>query len=147
MIHFEDIQVGNRYRSASRTLFDADIVNFAGLSGDFNPLHLDDVFAAKTIHGRRIAHGMLVASIVSGLRSSIDDFALVGWLETSRRFVTPAYPGDTITVSYEVVETRASRSRPTMGIVVLSVEVVKQTGEVVQTGQDSLMVERRGAQQ
>jgi acyl dehydratase len=147
VIHFEDIHVGERYSSCSRTLFDADIVNFAGLSGDFNQLHVDDVFAANTVHGRRIAHGMLVASVVSGLRSRIDDFALVGWLETSRRFVAPTFPGDTITVTYEVVEKRPSESRPTMGVVVLAVQVVKHSGDVVQTGRDSLMVERRGEQQ
>lgn len=143
MIHFESIKVGDRFKSARRTVFDADIVAFAGISGDFNPLHVDEVFAAGSVHGRRIAHGMLVASVVSGLRSRIDEYALVGWLETTRRFVKPTFPGDTIGVDYEVVEVRASATRPQFGIVTLSVHVTKQGGEVVLTGRDILMVERQ----
>ena len=78
--NYDDIKVGDRFASASRTLFDADIVGFAGISGDFNPLHVDDVFAAGTVHGRRIAHGMLVASVISGLRSRTSFI----WLTTKR---------------------------------------------------------------
>lgn len=144
MIYFDDVKVGDRFTSASRTLFDADIVGFAGISGDFNPLHVDEVFAAGTVHGRRIAHGMLVASVISGLRSRLDDYALIGWLETTRRFVRPTFPGDTITASYEVAEARPSGSRPHMGIVTVNVYATKQTGDIVQEGRDVLMLERRG---
>lgn len=144
MITFDDIAVGHRFVSASRTIFDADIVNFAGLSGDFNRLHLDDVFAAGTPHGRRIAHGMLVASVVTGLRSEIDDMAMLAFLETTRRFRAPVFPGDTITARFEVVRAVPSASRPDMGVVTLEVTVTKQSGEVVQSGQDVIAVERRG---
>ncbi|MER8435929.1 MaoC family dehydratase N-terminal domain-containing protein [Mesorhizobium sp. M1312] len=141
MIAFDDIAVGEKFTSSSRTVFDADIVNFAGLSGDFNRLHVDDVFAASTIHQGRIAHGMLVASLVSGLRSRLDDYAMLGWMETQRRFVAPVFPGDTITAVYEVVEARRSKSRPDTGVVTLAVTVTKQTGETVQTGRDTLLIE------
>jgi 3-hydroxybutyryl-CoA dehydratase len=143
MIFFDDIAVGDRFVSSSRTIFDADIVNFAGLSGDFNRLHIDDSFAAASVYGRRIAHGMLVASIVTGLRSKIDDYALIGFLETQRRFRKPTFPGDTITVTYEVATCEPSRSRQTMGVVSLKVSVVNQKGEVVQEGSDVVAVERR----
>ncbi|KLK95087.1 hypothetical protein AA309_00035 [Microvirga vignae] len=141
MIAFDDIAVGEKFTSSSRTVFDADIVAFAGISGDFNRLHIDDVFAASTIHKRRIAHGMLIASIVSGLRSRLDDYAMIGFMETQRRFVAPVFPGDTITVTYEVIEARRSKSRPDTGVVTLDVVVTKQTGETVQTGRDTLLIE------
>ncbi|KUM27027.1 hypothetical protein AU467_18815 [Mesorhizobium loti] len=141
MVTFDDIEVGETFTSASRTVFDADIVAFAGLSGDFNRLHVDDVFAATTIHKQRIAHGMLVASIVTGLRSRLDDYAMIGFMETQRRFVAPVFPGDTITVTYEVVEARRSKSRPNTGVVTLAVTVTKQTGETVQLGRDTLLLE------
>ncbi len=141
MISFDDIVLGERFRTSSRTIFDADIISFAGLSGDFNRLHVDDTFAATTIHGRRIAHGMLVASVVTGLRSRLDDYAMLGFLETQRRFMAPVFPGDTITADYEVVEMRRSKSRPDTGVVTLSVTVTKQTGESILTGRDILLVE------
>ncbi|APO69807.1 MaoC-like dehydratase protein (plasmid) [Rhizobium gallicum] len=142
MIYFDEITVGEKFTTSSRTVFDADIVAFAGLSGDFNRLHVDDVFAASTIHKRRIAHGMLTASIVTGLRSRLDDYAMIGFLETQRKFVSPVFPGDTVTVEYEVVEARRSNSRPTTGVVTLSVTVTKQTGEIVQHGRDTILIER-----
>jgi 3-hydroxybutyryl-CoA dehydratase len=144
MIHFDDLAVGHRFVSTSRTLFDADIVNFAGLSGDFNRLHLDDVFAAASPHGRRIAHGMLVASVVTGLRSEIDDMAMIAFLETTRRFKSPVFPGDTVTAHFEVTGLKPSSSRPDMGVVTIAVTVTNQRGETVQLGQDVIAVERRG---
>ena len=66
-LYFEDLSVGLICVSAGRTVTEADIVAFAGLSGDYNQLHVDAQFAGKTVHGGRIAHGMLVLSILSGL--------------------------------------------------------------------------------
>jgi acyl dehydratase len=144
MIMFDDLSLGHRFTSSSRTIFDADIVGFAGLSGDFNRLHLDDVFAAASPHGRRIAHGMLVASVVTGLRSEIDDMAIIAFLETTRKFRQPVFPGDTVTAGFEVVALKPSSSRPEMGVVTIAVTVINQHGEVVQAGQDIIAVERRG---
>lgn len=145
MIRFDDIREGDRFSSSSRTILDADIVNFAGVSGDFNRLHMDDTYAAGSPYGRRIAHGLLVSSVVSGLRSRIDDYAVLAFLETTRRFTKPVFPGDTITVHYEVATCVPSMSRPTMGVVTLSVRVVNQSGEVVQDGSDILALERAQA--
>ena len=147
VITFDDIVLGERFRTSSRTIFDADIVNFAGLSGDFNRLHVDEEFAATTMHGRRIAHGMLIASIVTGLRSRLDDYVMLGFLETQRRFAAPVFPGDTISAEYEVVDMRRSKSRPDTGIVTLSVNVVNQRGESVQQGRDILLLEGRTGDQ
>ncbi|MGH8759738.1 MAG: MaoC family dehydratase [Burkholderiales bacterium] len=145
MLYFDDISVGSTFQSSSRTILDADIVNFAGLSGDFNRLHVDDVFAATTPFKRRIAHGMLVASVVTGLKSKMDDMAVLAFLETSRKFRKPVFPGDTVTANFAVAEMRPSKSRPDTGVIVFSVRVANQQGETVQEGQDIIMFERRAS--
>jgi acyl dehydratase len=144
MIGFTDIAPGERFSTAGRTLLDGDILAFAGLSGDFNRLHMDEEFARTTPWGRRIAHGMLVASVVTGLRSRLDDFAMLGFLETHRAFRAPTFPGDTITAHYEVTEVRPSRSRPGTGVVTLAVRVTNQRGETVQEGTDIILLGEAG---
>lgn len=146
-LFFNDIAVGRTFSSARRTLTETDIVNFAGLSGDFNPLHVDEVFARSSPFGRRIAHGMCAWSIATGLRSEIDDWALLGFLSCDRRFLAPVFAGDTIAVRGTVVNKRPSQSKPDRGVVTAEVELVNQDGEVVQAGTESYMVERRETKQ
>lgn len=144
-VFLEDIEVGLEMTSARRTVTEADIVAFAGLSGDYNPLHTDEIFAREETPFRgRIAHGLLVLSIADGLRNPFDDWAHLAWLDVQRRFLGPTYPGDTIHVVRRVEEVRQSSSRPGTGVVTVSVEVVKQDGDVVQRGTDVLMVAARG---
>ncbi|MFC4624024.1 MaoC/PaaZ C-terminal domain-containing protein [Daeguia caeni] len=141
-ISFDDIQVGDEIISARITVTESHIVGFAGITGDFNPLHMDDEFARENGFGCRIAHGMLGHSLSTGLRSKIDDWAILAFLETRRRFVGPILMGDTIHYRATVLETRPSQSKPDRGVVRVSMELVKQTGEVVQSGEDSFLVER-----
>ena len=89
-LHFEDVEVGFRFETPRRTITEADLVAFAGVSGDFNPLHTDAVFAAQTIYGERIAHGALIVSLATGLRqrAGLFDGTLMGLLEIrSWRFI------------------------------------------------------------
>jgi 3-hydroxybutyryl-CoA dehydratase len=140
-IGFDQIEEGRTYTTARRTVTDADIANFAGLSGDFNPLHMDDVFAKDaTPYGRRVAHGLVGLSIGTGLRSEMDDWYVLGWLEVQRRFEAPVFPGDTIHIEAEVKSKRRSRSKPDRGIVVLTIRLVNQTGAVVQSGEDTVLM-------
>ncbi|MDR7462588.1 MAG: MaoC/PaaZ C-terminal domain-containing protein, partial [Armatimonadota bacterium] len=67
-LEFDDLQEGAEFETPGRTVTEADVVNFAGVSGDFNPLHVDATYAAATPFGQRVAHGLLVLSMVSGLR-------------------------------------------------------------------------------
>ena len=140
-IAFDSITVGDRITTSRRTITEADIVAFAGISGDFNPLHMDEEFAREhTPYGRRIAHGMLGASVTTGLRSEYDDWDVLAFLECTRQFKGPIFPQDTIHAEYEVTEKRPSRSRPGTGIVVIAVRLVKQDGDVAQTGTDVVLI-------
>lgn len=144
-LQLEDIEVGSGFRTSRRTVTEADIASFAGVSGDFNPLHVDEIFAREqTPFGTRIAHGPLVLSMSYGLRSVRDDWQILALASCERRFRSPVFPGDTVWGVYEVLECRASRSRPGVGFVTLGVSIRSDRDEVVQEGRDVLMVASRG---
>jgi acyl dehydratase len=142
--YFEDIQVGAEHLSPGRTVTEADIVAFAGLSGDYNVLHTDAEFMRGSIYGERIAHGLLGLAIQSGLgtRAMARPFATIAFLGVRWRFKGPIKIGDTIKVRVKVTDKRET-SKPDRGIVVLQRSVVNQRGEVVQEGETDIMVERR----
>jgi len=121
----------------------SDIDAFVELSGDRNPLHTDDEYARDVGFAGRIAHGLLVLSIESGLSSEADEWAIGAYLEESRRFVEPVLPGDEIHSVSEVTGVRRSASKPDRGIVTLHVETRNQRGEVVLEGTDVIMVGAR----
>ena len=142
--YFEDIQVGDEYMSPGRTVTEADIVAFAGLSGDYNVLHTDAEFMKASIFGERIAPGLLGLSISSGLgtRAVARPFATLAFLGLRWRFKAPIKIGDTIKVRLRVTDKRET-SKPDRGIVIVQRHVVNQRGELVQEGDTELMIERR----
>lgn len=139
-VPFTEIEAGRSVTSARVTVTETHIVLFAGLTGDFNPLHMDAQFMADSAYGKRIAHGMLGHAISTGLRSSIDDWAIQAFLETQRRFVAPIFAGDTVHYEASVRETRPSRSKPGYGVVRVAMTLKNQRGETVQEGEDVLLV-------
>jgi acyl dehydratase len=144
-LYFEDVQVGFRFETPRRTVTEADLVAFAGVSGDFNPLHTDRVFAAESIYGERIAHGALVLSLATGLRQRVGlfDGTLMGLLEIRIwRFSAPVRIGDTIRVVNEVTELRET-AKPDRGIMVQRIEVLNQDDTLVQGGEFVVMLRRR----
>jgi acyl dehydratase len=148
MMHLEEIEVGTTFQTSRRTVTEADIAAFAGVSGDFNPLHVDEIFAREqTPFGGRIAHGPLVLSMSYGMRSVRDDWKILALASCERQFRSPVFPGDTVWGVYEVLERRTSRSRPGVGFVTLGVSIRSDRGEVVQEGRDVLMVASRGGAQ
>ena len=134
------LRAGREFETSRRTVTEADIVTFAGLSNDWNPMHVDEEFARETQFGRRIAHGQAVASIVTGLRSELDDWPVVSYLGTSRRFSSPVGAGDSIHARYAIKEVRASESRPGHSVVTLSIAVVDQRGDEVMSGEDVMLL-------
>ncbi|TDD34107.1 MaoC family dehydratase [Saccharopolyspora elongata] len=140
--YFSSLRLGEKHVSAGRTVTEADVVLFAGLSGDFNSLHTDDEWVrANTEYRGRIAHGLLVLAMSSGLRTpGLDQLHVLGFLNTERAMVAPTYPGDTLYVTQMITALRPSRSRPGAGIVTIEVETATQDGTVVQRGTDVLLV-------
>ncbi len=149
LCYFEDLRVGEVYRSATRTVTEADVVNFAGLSADYNRLHVDAEYAKGTAFGQRIAHGLLVLAVMSGLvtRMPINNVLepnLMGLLDMQCRFPKPTFIGDTLHVTVEVAE-KTETSKPDRGVVAFKRRVVNQRGEVVVEGIWKLLVRRRTA--
>lgn len=148
-LHYDQIEAGATYRSPARTVTEADIVAFAGLSGDYNALHTDAEFAGQTQHGQRIAHGLLVLSIVSGLSTRLPfmkamETTLIGLSNLHCRWRRPCFIGDTLRVHLEVVEKKDSH-KPDRGTVVVSRKAVNQSGEVVMESDWHLVLKRSDA--
>lgn len=143
---YEDLHEGLRFRSPGRTITDADLVGFSGLTGDFSELHTSDVYAGSSQFGRRVAHGMLGLAYAHGLmwaRTGELRETAVAFLGISDwRFVGPIFVGDTIFVNYTLASLRDSKSRPTQAIATFEVELVKQDGSVVQKGHKALLVSK-----
>jgi acyl dehydratase len=133
---YEDFSVGQETKTPARTVTEADVVAFAGLSGDFNPIHTDAEFAAATPFKQRIAHGALGLSIVTGLggRTGMLDGTAIAFLGIEEwRFSKPIFLGDTVHVRMTVTDARPS-SKPGSGVLKRKMELVNQRGEVVQSG-------------
>lgn len=146
-IYFEDLGEGMEFLSPGRTMTEADIVNFAGLSGDFNVIHTDAELTKMTPFGQRIAHGLLGLSIASGLvarNPGAEQHRLVAFLGMSWDFRNPIFIGDTIHVVQKVGGKRAI-SKPGLGIVTYDVQVINQREQVCQEGQWKVMYMRRTA--
>jgi acyl dehydratase len=142
-ISLDDLAVGHEFVSARRTVAEADIIAFSAATGDYSPLHADEVFVREHTDFRgRIAQGWLVVTIQSGLRSEIDRWQILAYAGMERRFRAPVYPGDTLQARYRVDDIRPSRSKPDRGVVTLSCDVVNQDGEAVCTGTETFIVGR-----
>ena len=142
--YFDEIDVGDSYESPGRTITEADIVMFAGVSGDYNVIHTDAEFMKTSIFGERIAHGLLGLSVQSGLLSrAMPPYALLGVAALRWKFKNPIKIGDTIRVRARVIG-KKELDAAGRGIVTLERTVVNQRDEVVQQGETDLLVERRG---
>ena len=145
-IYFEDVELGQEITSPARTVTETDIVNFAGLSGDFNVIHTDAELTKMTPFGQRIAHGLLGLSIASGLASrkpGAEQHRIVAFLGMTWDFRKPVFIGDTIHLQETVAEKRET-SKPGFGVVNYAVKVVNQRDEVCQEGQWKVMYMSRG---
>lgn len=140
-MYFEEFHEGWTVVSSRRTVTEADIVAFAGVSGDFNPLHVDEEFARSTVHGGRIAHGLLTAAISSGLATQTGAFhgTALALVEVEARFVGVVRPGDTLQLTLECVGKRRM-PQGNAGLVVLKTTLRNQKGEVVSEGRWKMMV-------
>lgn len=134
---YGEIEVGET-ASVTKTVTEADIVNFAGIIGDFNPVHLNAEYAKTTMFGERIAHGMLTASFISTLIGTCLPGINALYLSQEIKFVKPVRIGDTITAFGEVLEKQDAKQR-----VILKTVVTNQKGEVVVDGKAVVMVMKK----
>jgi len=142
-LFFDDVAVGQQWMSLGRTVTQADIVNYAGLSGDFNPIHMDHVFAATTAFRQPIAHGLLVLAMGSGLMVGaplMRTLAFMGMKEW--QFTLPVFIGDTIRVRSEVMA-KEERARGRRGVVTWKRILLNQDEKTVQEGITVTLVEGR----
>ena len=142
MVYFEDYEIGRKTTTASRTVTAADIDNFATLSGDFNALHTDAELAKRNGYQDRIAHGLLIQSIATGLASQAGFIGktVVGFRELSCKFVAPVYAGDTVRVTIEVVEKKLIR-RLNVGNLSVKFRVLNQQDILIQRGKWTVLVQ------
>lgn len=139
--YFEDIDVGETFTvKGARTITEADIVNFAGLSGDFHPLHMSVPAAESSDFEGRIAHGNLVHSIAEALAADMNPKSF-SYGYDSIRFVQPVLIGNTLTVHREVIE--KEEYNESLGRVVYEYETENQDGETVLVCKHITLVERR----
>ncbi len=144
----EDFTVGQTHVSPGRTITEADLVAFSGLSWDTNPAHTDEEFCKSSPFGTRIAHGALTLSFATGLlaRSGRFDETAIAFLGIERwEFKGPVLPGDTIRLHDTTLQAHASRSKPDRGAWKAELKVVNQRGEVVQQGLFTIMMKARGS--
>jgi 3-hydroxybutyryl-CoA dehydratase len=143
--YFEDFEAGEESMSAGRTVTETDIVNFAGITGDWNELHTNKELAERSMFGQRIAHGALVFSIATGLSVRMGQTAdtILAFYGLDRlRFVKPTFIGDTIKVKQKV-ESKNERDQSS-GIVTMLNEVINQRDEVVVSYTAKVLLKRRG---
>ena len=144
---YEDINVGDEFVSPARTLTEADVVAFAGISGDYNQLHMDAEYAKEGRFGARIAHGLLGLTIASGLASRIKELAddrIVAFLGMTWDYLKPVFIGDTLHVVQSVADKRETKQAG-VGLVIFSAALINQRGERVQQGEWKLLYKMRSA--
>jgi 3-hydroxybutyryl-CoA dehydratase len=141
-LYYEDFHLGQRFVTKARTVTEADVVNFSNLSWDHNRLHTDAEYAAGTLFGKPIAHGLLGLVIHAGLSYTLIEETLLAFLSLEWQFKLPIFIDDTIHVEQVVSEMRET-SRKDRGILAFEKEVINQRGEVVQTGKTVILLARR----
>ncbi len=139
--YFEEFEVGESIETPARTITEADVVMFAGLSGDYNPLHTDAEFAKETMFGERIAHGMLGLSIVSGLawRTGFMEGTADALISVETKFRNAVKFGDTIRARFEVRQKKEMK-RLGGGFVTFNVVALNQRDETIQKGEWTVLI-------
>ena len=144
--YFEEFEIGNEVVSPARTITEADVVMFAGLTGDYNQLHTDEEFAKTTPFGRRIAHGLLVLSYAVGLlgRLGFIEGTALAFRELAWKFSQPVFMGDTVHVKARCRELKPM-ARLGGGLVIFDLSVVNQEDKTVQKGEWHVLIASKPA--
>jgi 3-hydroxybutyryl-CoA dehydratase len=141
-MYFEEFEAGQKIRTTGRTVTETDVVNFAGVSADFNEVHTNAEYGTATPFGQRVAHGLLGLSIASGLawQTGILEGTIIAFRQIdSWKFVKPVFFGDTIHVELEILQTKAI-PRLGGGSVVIELDVKNQNGDTVMKGKWTTLI-------
>lgn len=140
-LYYEDYEIGVKMRTRGRTITEADIVNFAALTGDYNPMHTDAEYMKNHPMGQRIAHGMLSLSYAVGQAYQLGfmEGTVLAFRGLEMKFSLPVYIGDTLHVELTVIEMKEAR-RLGGGMVTLEVKIINQAGKTVQSGTWTVLV-------
>ncbi|MCL4251619.1 MAG: MaoC family dehydratase N-terminal domain-containing protein [Anaerolineae bacterium] len=146
-LYFEDFTVGQKMVTRGRTITESDLVQFAGLTGDYNPMHTDAVYMKDSPFGQRIAHGMLALSYAVGQAYQLGfmERTVVAFRGLEMKFSLPVFIGDTLRTELVVKDMKAM-PRLSSGTVVLEVKIINQDGKAVQTGEWTVMIALRESQ-
>ncbi len=143
--YYEEFEIGEEFESPGRTVTEADLVMYAGLSGDYNQLHTDEEYSKKyNIYKTRIVHGLYGLSIAEGLKSRVGIFegTSLASLEWSWKFKKAILVGDTLRVKWRIQNKRET-SKPDRGIVWEEVFLMNQNDEVVAEGVHAVMMQKK----
>jgi 3-hydroxybutyryl-CoA dehydratase len=142
--YFEEFEIGREMVTPGRTITEADIVNFAALTGDSNPMHTDAEYARTTMYGERVAHGMLGLSYAVGLSWQLGfmEDTVIAFLGLEWKFKAPIRIGDTIHIVAKVKQKKEMKAAGG-GFVVLEGRVLNQRDEVTQQGEWNVLVKSR----
>jgi 3-hydroxybutyryl-CoA dehydratase len=144
---FEDFIVGEDLMTHGRTISRADVVNFAGVSGDFDALHLDTEYGKTTVFGQNLVHGLCVLAVASGLVGATGIYGNIMAFYSMDKwdFRTPLFFDDTVRVKVRV-QSKKEGSKADRGIVCLGLEVMNQRDEVLQQGTWNILVRKKGTE-
>lgn len=146
-LYFEEFQPGDQVTSVGRTITEADVVNFAALSGDWNLIHTNAEYCEGHMFGQRVAHGLLILSVASGLAVRLgfmEETILAFRSVNDWRFQRPVFIGDTVRVRLTVGDTKPM-PRLGGGLVTFKVDVLNQEEKVVQRGEWEMLVQAKGS--
>lgn len=142
--YWDDACVGDECTSPTYVVTAERIDAYAELTGDFTPVHVVEAYAKASHFGQRVAHGLMGLSVADGLKTQSEYRFLPGMsLGWTWDFVLPIAINDVLHIRFRIGSMRASKSKPGWGIVVISIELINQKGQVVQKGEHRLMVSRR----
>ncbi|MBK8022894.1 MAG: MaoC family dehydratase N-terminal domain-containing protein [Chloroflexi bacterium] len=145
-LYFEDINVGDKLVTRGRTITESDIVQFAGLTGDYNPMHTNAEYMKSHPMGQRVAHGMLTLSYAVGQAYQLGfmERTVLAFRGLEMKFSLPVFIGDTVHVELTVREKKEAR-RIGGGTVTLDVKIVNQDGKSVQSGEWTVLMALKDA--
>ena len=133
--NFADIKIGDK-AIFGKTVTEADVFAFAGITGDFNPIHVNAEFAKESMFGRRVAHGMLTASLINQTLTNLGGLGTIHMSETVK-FLAPVFIGDSVTVTSEVTGKNDEKNRMTVKSM-----IINQEGKTVLEGEALIMMPR-----